>query len=81
MIEKDHKSFVISGDLSDLISISEAANYTPYSAEYLSFRARTGHLRAVKIARNWLTTREWVLSYLTKQRHKHLKSSKKEVVV
>ncbi len=70
MSEKEKKSFLSSGDL---ISIAEAAVYTPYSAEYLSLRARTGHLKAMKIARNWLTTREAVLSYLRKQQRKHYK--------
>lgn len=71
MSEKDRKSFLVSGEL---ISIAEAADFTPYSAEYLSLRARTGHLKAIKIARNWLTTRGAVLSYLRKQRQKHCQS-------
>ncbi len=68
MSEKEKKSFLSSGDL---ISIAEAANFTPYSAEYLSLRARTGHLKAMKIARNWLTTRRAVLLYLKQQEMKH----------
>ena len=68
MSDKERQSFLVSGQL---ISITEAAANTPYSAEYLSLRARTGHLKAVKIARNWLTTREAVLSYLTEQTAKH----------
>jgi hypothetical protein len=69
MSEQERKSFIASGEL---ISIAEAAELTPYSAEYLSLRARTGHLKATKIARNWLTTREAVLSYLDTQNQKHL---------
>lgn len=68
MSEQERKAFIASGDL---ISISDAARYTPYSAEYLSLRARTGHLKATKIARNWLTTRGAVLSYLRSQQQKH----------
>lgn len=68
MSEKERKAFIASGDL---ISIADAAEYTPYSAEYLSLRARTGHLKATKIARNWLTTRGAVLSYLRSQQKKH----------
>ena len=68
MSEQERKVFIASGDL---ISISDAARYTPYSAEYLSLRARTGHLKATKIARNWLTTRGAVLSYLRSQQQKH----------
>lgn len=55
----------------ELISIAEAAKLTPYSAEYLSLLARQGRLPAIKIARNWLTTRKAVLWYLEKQRQKH----------
>jgi hypothetical protein len=74
MSEKDRKSFLASGEL---ISITEAAELTPYSAEYLSLRARTGHLKAMKIARNWLTTRGAVLLYLKKQQAKHMSSLQK----
>ena len=57
----------------DLLSISEAAKLTPYSAEYLSLLARQGRMPAVKISRNWLTTRKAVLSYLHEQLKKHKK--------
>jgi hypothetical protein len=77
MSEKEQKSFLTSGKL---ISIAEAALFTPYSAEYLSLRARTGHLKAIKIARNWLTTRGAVLSYLKKQAAKHEAVKAGEVV-
>ncbi len=76
MSEREKKSFLASGDL---ISISEAANFTPYSAEYLSLRARTGHLKAMKIARNWLTTRGAVLLYLREQQAKHARSLQMQV--
>lgn len=56
-----------------LISISEAARHTPYSGEYLSLLARKGRLKAVKISRDWLTTREAVLEYVEKQAIKHQK--------
>lgn len=68
MSDEERKSFLASGTL---ISISEASRLTPYSSEYLSLRARTGHLKATKIARNWLTTREAVLLYINKQKQKH----------
>ncbi len=68
MSDEERKSFIMSGEL---ISITEAASHTPYSSEYLSLRARTGHLKAMKIARNWLTTREAVLSYWDDQNEKH----------
>ncbi len=56
-----------------LISISEAAYNTPYSAEYLSLLARKGKLKAIKISRDWLTTREAVLEYVKVQAEKHQK--------
>jgi hypothetical protein len=52
------------------IPLSEAAKYTPYSAEYLSLRARQGKLRAIKIGRNWVTKREWIEEYLRKYQGK-----------
>jgi hypothetical protein len=57
-----------------LISIAEAASLTPYSPEYLGLLARTGRLKAVKIARNWLTSREAVLEYVRTQQDRYAKS-------
>ncbi len=54
-----------------LISIGEAAKNTPYSAEYLSLLARKGRLKAIKISRDWLTTRKAVLLYIRGQEAKH----------
>lgn len=54
-----------------LIPLSEAAKHTPYSAEYLSLLARKGKIQAVKISRDWLTTREAVFYYIRKQKEKH----------
>ena len=48
------------------ISLQEATRYSPYSQEYLSLRARSGKLKALKIGRNWVTTREWLEEYLKK---------------
>src|SRR2546423_1058873 len=56
----------------DLLSITEAARLTPYSAEYLSWLARNGQLPAVKIARNWLTTTSVVTAFVKKQKERHL---------
>jgi hypothetical protein len=56
---------------SKLISLSEAANATPYSAEYLSLLSRKGRIPAIKISRDWLTTRQAVLSYVHVQKKKH----------
>jgi len=45
------------------ISLREASKLCDYGMEYLSFLARTGKLQAVKIRRNWMTTREAILEY------------------
>jgi len=45
------------------ISLQEASKLCDYGIEYLSFLARTGKLQAVKIRRNWMTTREAILEY------------------
>src|SRR3989338_2148850 len=45
------------------ISLLEAAKISSYSQEYLSLRARQGKLRAEKIGRNWVTTKEWLAAY------------------
>ncbi len=67
MSERQKQLFLASGTI---LSIAEAAELTPYSAEYLSLLARHGKLPAVKLARNWLTTREAVSSYLKKQKQR-----------
>jgi Fic family protein len=48
------------------ISLQEAAKLCDYGMEYLSYLARTGKLQAIKIRRNWMTTREAVSDYLEK---------------
>jgi len=48
------------------ISLQEASKLCDYGIEYLSFLARTGKLQAVKIRRNWMTTREAILEYAEK---------------
>jgi hypothetical protein len=56
-----------------LISIGQAAQFTPYSPAYLSLLARKGKLDACKISRDWLTTPEAILEYVQKQKAKHEK--------
>jgi hypothetical protein len=55
-----------------LISMAQAAQYTPYSAEYLSLLSRKGRIPAIKISRDWLTSRQVVLSYVSEQKKKHV---------
>jgi hypothetical protein len=70
MSDQEKKQFLASGEL---ISIFEASKFTPYSAEYLSLLARKGRLKAIKISRDWLTTRQAVLLYVKDQQKKHSK--------
>ena len=46
------------------ISLTQAAQGTPYSQEYLSLLARMGRIEAVKQGRNWLTTRDAISNYI-----------------
>ena len=55
----------------ELLSLREAAELSPYSADYLNLLARKGKLRARKIGRDWLITRADLFIYLNKQ---HLES-------
>ncbi len=47
-----------------LISLSEAAAVSGLSLKHLGLLARQGKLRARKIGRNWVTTRQAVAEYL-----------------
>ncbi|MFH0740000.1 MAG: hypothetical protein V1819_02765, partial [bacterium] len=50
------------------ISLQEAAEYSKiYSQGYLSLRARQGKLKAVKLGRNWVTTKVWVSEYVNSE--------------
>jgi len=57
-----------------LISLSEAAKFSPYTAEYLGLRARQGKLKATKLNGVWLTTQEWLNEYLNKIQQKPQKN-------
>jgi hypothetical protein len=46
----------------------EAAEHSPYSAEYLGFRARDGSLGANKDGRNWKVTGEDLEAYMAEVR-------------
>lgn len=70
MSEQEQKVFLASGRL---ISLIQAASFAPYSVEYLGLLARKQKLPAIKIGRDWLTTREAVLAYLKTQKEKHKK--------
>ena len=51
----------------ELLSLKEAAELTPYSADYLNLLARKGKIKARKIGRDWLITKSDLFDYLHKQ--------------
>jgi len=48
------------------VSLTGMIGYSGYSQEYLSLRARQGKLKAIKLGRNWVTTKKWIDDYLKK---------------
>ena len=46
------------------ITLKEASRLCPYSAQYLGLRARQGKLKAIKVGRDWMTTKEWLEEYI-----------------
>lgn len=50
-----------------LLSLKEASDLSPYSADYLNLLARKGKLKARKIGRDWLITKTDLFDYLQKQ--------------
>ncbi|PIR41620.1 MAG: hypothetical protein COV31_00055, partial [Candidatus Yanofskybacteria bacterium CG10_big_fil_rev_8_21_14_0_10_46_23] len=50
-----------------LISLAKAAEGSPYSQDYLSLLARKGKIKAVKVGRNWRTSKAWLEDYLREQ--------------
>ena len=51
-------------DQEELISLCEAAAHARLHPDHLRKLARRGYLRAKKIGRNWVTSREAVAEYL-----------------
>lgn len=48
----------------EYVSLAKAAEYTSYSQEYLSLRARSGKIAARKLGRNWYITRAALADYI-----------------
>jgi len=48
----------------EFISLAEAAASSGFTIKHLGLLARRGSLRAKKIGRNWVTTREAVAEYV-----------------
>ena len=46
------------------ISLREAAEFCGCSQDVLNVHIRRGKLKAIKIGRNWATTREWLNEYI-----------------
>jgi Fic family protein len=53
----------------NFISLAQATKYCTYSQEYLGKLAKEGKLEAIKIKRNWMTTKEAVLRYVKEHRN------------
>ncbi len=51
-------------ELEDILSLSEAARLSGLSAHTLSQQAEKGRLRARKVGRTWVTTRDCLEEYL-----------------
>lgn len=51
----------------DLLTLAQAAEFSPYSADYLNLLARKGKIKATKIGRDWLITKADLFEYLRKQ--------------
>jgi len=63
---KKEKEIEIKIPKQEFISLKEAADYSNYSQDYLSLRARQGKLKATKLGRNWVTKKEWLGKYIKK---------------
>lgn len=53
-----------SKDKENFISLAEATRFCKYSQAYLGKLAKNGKLEAIKIKRNWMTTKEAILRYV-----------------
>lgn len=68
MSEKQKQLLISSGEL---ISLAKAAKFVPYSQEYLSLLARKRRILAIKMNRDWLTTRQEVVNYALSKSQQH----------
>ena len=50
----------------DLISLTEAAEYSGLSASHVRLLVRNGDIQGKKIGRNWVTTKQAVDDYLAR---------------
>jgi Fic family protein len=54
----------------ELLNLSELAKDSTYSQEYLSLLARQGKLSAIKLGRNWLSSKKAVKDYIERRKRK-----------
>jgi len=66
--------------MAEYISLQEAARLCSYSQEYLSLRARQGKLKALKLGRNWVCTKEWLEDYIAKSENYKKRESRARTV-
>jgi hypothetical protein len=60
----------------DAISLKEAAKFCDCTEDALNVNVRRGKLKAMKVGRNWVTTREWVNEYLRARESKNAAQNK-----
>lgn len=72
MEEKPERKLNNNRDNNKYISLQEATKFCNYSQDYLSLRARQKKLKAKKIGRNWMTTKEWVDEYSKEVKDKYI---------
>jgi excisionase family DNA binding protein len=52
--------------LDEIVTLAEAARLSGLSAHTLAQQAEKGKLRARKVGRTWITTRDWLAEYLAR---------------
>lgn len=53
--------------ITEFMPLSEAADLSGYTPEYLNLLSRKGKLKSVKIGRNWYTKKQWLDQFLGKE--------------
>ena len=67
--------------MSEYITLQHATKFCPYTQEYLSLRARQGKLKALKLDRNWVCTKEWLQEYVRKSEDYKKQKENREIFV
>lgn len=70
-IEESLTKYLVAIEELEVFTLREAAEYSPYSSEYLGLRARDGSLGAFKDGRNWKVTKEDLESYISRNMGNH----------